>query len=861
VSPAGPKKIRVYEIAKDLKMSSDAVVEMIRALEIPVRSHMSTVDPNVVGLLREKMAEEKKVVKRDVARKQQAKESARAKPAEAVPPTATVIPPSAKAIPPAAKVVPPEAKAAAAESRTAAPEAKTVPAETKAAAPKVVPPRAPKVTPPAPPAEQPAAPRPPVPAETKKPPVAQPPRPPAVPRTPRRVVPRTPPPPAQRPPMAAGFKPPASGMRDLRQQRPRTGPGRRRDKKKKRVVDQKLVAESVRKTLASMEAGRGTRRRRRDRDADGAGAATETTQKIVSVPEFITVGELAGQMGEKPQEVLAACLNLGLMVNINRRLDKDSIVAVADEFEYGVNFVSEYGTDIVEDETEIQEEDLRDRPPVITVMGHVDHGKTSLLDYIRETNVIAGEAGGITQHIGAYQVLVQERRLTFLDTPGHEAFTAMRARGAQVTDIVVLVVAADDRVMPQTIEAIDHARAANVPIVVAVNKIDLPGANPELVKQELTRHNIVVEEFGGDIPVVPISAKQGTNIDKLLEILVLQADLLELKADPDRRSKGVVLEAKMERGRGIIPTVLVQQGTLRVGAPFVAGQAYGKVRAMQNERGQQVTEAGPSTPVEVLGWDSMPQAGDTFNAVAEEREAREVATKRQQLVREHEARPAPQITLADLHSQIQEGQVTELKLVIKGDVDGSVEALADQLGKLSSDEVRLKVIHQGVGRINEGDVLLASASNAIIIGFHVRPDPGARELANREKVDIRLYQVIYEAIDEVRSAMTGLLKPEIKETVQGSAEIRKVFQVSKSGAIAGCMVVAGKITRYSKARLIRNQDVIWEGELESLKRFKEDVRDVQSGFECGIKLNGMDEIKEGDIIEAYVLEEVARQTI
>jgi translation initiation factor IF-2 len=661
--------------------------------------------------------------------------------------------------------------------------------------------------------------------------------------------------------MATGFRSPPGSGRDLSQQRPRTGPGRRRDKKKKHVVDQKLVAESVRKTLASMDAGRGTRRRRRDREGDGAESSMEATQKIISVPEFVTVGELATQMGEKPQDVLGACLKLGMMVNINRRLDKDSILMVADEFEFEVDFLSEYGAEMIEDEPEITEADLVDRPPVITVMGHVDHGKTSLLDYIRQTNVIAGEAGGITQHIGAYQVNVHDRHLTFLDTPGHAAFTAMRARGAQVTDIVVLVVAADDRVMPQTIEAIDHARAANVPIVVAINKIDLPGANVDLVKQELTRHNVVVEEFGGDVPVVPISAKLGTNIESLLEILVLQADILQLKADPNRRAKGVVLEAKMERGRGIVPTVLVQQGTLRVGGPFVAGQAYGKVRAMQNERGQQVHEVGPSTPVELMGWNSMPQAGDSFSVVAEEREAREVATKRQQLVREHEFRPVKHVTLTDLHAQILEGQVTELRLVIKGDVDGSVEALADQLGKLSSDEVRLRVIHQGVGRINEGDVLLASASDAIIIGFHVRPDPGARELANREKVDVRLYRVIYEAVEEVKRAMTGLLKPDIKETVQGSAEIRKVFQVTKSGAIAGCMVLAGKVTRNSKTRLIRNQDVIWEGGLDSLKRFKEDVRDVQSGFECGIKLDGMDEIKEGDIIEAYVLEEVPRESI
>jgi translation initiation factor IF-2 len=492
------------------------------------------------------------------------------------------------------------------------------------------------------------------------------------------------------------------------------------------------------------------------------------------------------------------------------------------------------------------------------VMGHVDHGKTSLLDYVRRANVVAGEAGGITQHIGAYQVVVEGRKITFLDTPGHEAFTSMRARGAQVTDIVVLVVAADDRVMPQTVEAIDHARAAGVPIVVAANKIDLPAANVELVKQELTRHALVVEEFGGTVPLVPISAKKGVNIEKLLEIILLQADLLELKADPTRRARGVVLEAKVEQGRGIVPTVLIQQGTLRVGMPFVAGQAYGKVRALLNERGHPVSEAGPSAPVEVLGWDTLPQAGDAFNAVVDEREAREIAGKRQQLAREQERRGVKHVTLTELYAQIKEGAVSDLNLIIKGDVDGSVEALADSLGRLSTSEVRCNVIHQGVGQIAESDVLLAAASNAIIVGFHVRPDPRARELANREKVDIRLYSVIYEAVDEVKQAMSGLLKPEMKEVVLGSAEVRRVFQLTKAGTVAGCMVVAGQIPRGARVRLVRNQDVIWEGRLASLKRFKDDVREVQSGFECGIGLEGYDDLKEGDLIEAFQVEEVAR---
>ncbi|HKA25373.1 MAG TPA: translation initiation factor IF-2, partial [Candidatus Eisenbacteria bacterium] len=476
----------------------------------------------------------------------------------------------------------------------------------------------------------------------------------------------------------------------------------------------------------------------------------------------------------------------------------------------------------------------------------------------RKANVVAGEAGGITQHIGAYQVEIEGRRITFLDTPGHEAFTAMRARGAQVTDIVVLVVAADDRVMPQTIEAIDHAKAANVPIIVAANKIDLPAANVDMLKQELTRHNLIVEDYGGTVPLVPISAKKGTNVDKLLEIILLQADLLELVADPTRRAKGVVLEAKVEQGRGIVPTVLIQQGTLRVGSPFVAGTAHGKVRALLNERGKTVQDAGPSAPVEVLGWDSLPQAGDTISGAADEREAREIANKRQQLAREQERRAVKHVTLTDLYTQIKEGAVSELRLIIKGDVDGSVEALADALGRLSTDEVRANVIHQGVGQISESDVLLAAASEAIIVGFHVRPDPRARELANREKVDIRLYQIIYEAVEEVKSAMSGLLKPEQKEVVLGSAEVRRVFEISRTGRIAGCMVVAGNIPRSARVRLIRNQDVLWEGRLGSLKRFKDDVREVAAGFECGIGLDGFDDLQEGDLIEAFQVEEVAR---
>jgi translation initiation factor IF-2 len=606
-----------------------------------------------------------------------------------------------------------------------------------------------------------------------------------------------------------------------------------------------------------MEAGRGRRRhRRRGEDGEGAEVATEDL-KALKVNEFLTVSELANAMQVKPQEVLQACLDLGIMASINRRLDKDAIEIVADEFGFKAEFVNELVEEDTEDET-VDAARLVPRPPIITVMGHVDHGKTSLLDYIRKTSVVAGEAGGITQHIGAYEVEVDGKEITFLDTPGHEAFTAMRARGAQVTDIVVLVVAADDRVMPQTREAIDHAKAASVPIVVAINKTDLPDSNVDMVKQDLSRAGVAVEEYGGKTVAVPISAKKGTNIDKLLEYLALEAELLELKADPNRRAKGVILEAKVEQGRGIVATVLVQQGTLKVGDAFVAGQQSGKVRAMTNERGKPVKEAPPSTPVEVLGWAGNPQAGDTFAVLEDEREARELAGRRQQLAREQEHRKGGRITLEELHQQMKTGEVGELNLVLKGDVDGSVEALAEAFSKLGSSEVKIRVLRQGVGQISESDVLLAAASNAVIVGFHVRPDPKARELANREKVDIRLYQVIYEAVDDVKKALAGLLRPEIKETVTGTAEVRNVFTLSKAGTVAGCLVVSGTIQRSSKARLVRKNDVLFDGRFASLKRFKDDVREVQAGFECGIGLEGFDAIQVGDHIEAYTREELAR---
>jgi translation initiation factor IF-2 len=621
-------------------------------------------------------------------------------------------------------------------------------------------------------------------------------------------------------------------------------------------VDEKLVAESVRKTLASLDQSQ--RRRHHHRDEEGGEASAEAA-KVIRATEFITVAELANLLEVRPQEVITTCMRLGLMATMNKRLDKDSIQAVADEFGFGVEFVSEYAEEVETQTEEAVEERLVSRPPVVTVMGHVDHGKTSLLDHIRKTNVIAGEAGGITQHIGAYEVEVMGGKdITFLDTPGHEAFTAMRARGAQVTDLVVLVVAADDRVMPQTIEAIDHAKAAGVPIVVAINKIDLPGARPDLVKQELAARGVVVEEYGGKTVAVEVSAKKGTNVEKLLEMIVLEADLLDLKADPTRRAKGAVLEARVEQGRGIVASVLVDSGTLRVGDAFVAGQHWGRVRAMFDERGRTVKAAGPSTPVEVLGWNGTPGAGDIFAAFDDEREARDLANKRQALHREHEFRAASKIRLTDFHARMAQGETSELKMIIKGDVDGSVEALSESLAKLSTSEVQVHVIRQAVGQISESDVLLAAASDAIIVGFHTRPDPKARELAEREKVEIRFYDIIYKAVEEVKSALEGLLKPELKDVVTGSAEVRQVFRLSKAGTVAGCMVSSGTIPRTGKVRLLRAGAVEWTGRIAALKRFKDDVREVASGFECGITLEGRDDIKVGDVIEAFNIEELAR---
>ncbi len=644
-------------------------------------------------------------------------------------------------------------------------------------------------------------------------------------------------------------------------------------KKKKRVkrfeIDQKEVKEAIRKTLLSMDdsviSGRAVQRKKKRKERE---AEEERRQELkaleqnkIIVTEFIAVNELANLMNVPVSDVISKCIELGLMVSINQRLDVETITLVADEFGFEVEFQKEYTSEALEDKFD-EPETLQFRSPVVTIMGHVDHGKTSLLDYIRRTNVVAGEAGGITQHIGAYRVDVGNGKfITFLDTPGHEAFTAMRARGAQLTDIVVLVVAADDAVMPQTIEAINHAQAASVPIVIAINKIDKPGANPEKIKQQLAERNILVEDWGGKYQCVEISAKSGLNVESLLEKILLEAEILDLKANPDRSARGVVVESELDKGRGITGTILVQKGTLRIGDPFIAGIYQGKVRAMFDERGNKVMEAPPSTPVQVLGFEGAPQAGETFVVVESDRMAREIGLKRQQLKREQDQKQVHHVTLDEIAKQISIGGVKELPLIVKGDVDGSVEALSDSLMKLSNQEVIVRVIHKGVGGISESDVLLASASDAIIIGFHVRPNLNARKLAETQKVDIRLYSVIYDAINEVKSALEGLLSPEISEEVVATLEIRDTFKVPKFGTVAGCYVSDGKISRSSKVRLIRDGIVIHEGEIASLKRFKEDVRDVDSGYECGLNIANFNDIKTGDIIEAYKIVETKKKLL
>ena len=580
--------------------------------------------------------------------------------------------------------------------------------------------------------------------------------------------------------------------------------------------------------------------------------------RILKLTEFVTANDLASLMNVPVNNVIATCMSLGIMVSINQRLDAETINIVAEEFGFQTEYVSAEVAEAMEEEVD-SEEDLTQRPPIVTVMGHVDHGKTSLLDYIRNANVIAGEAGGITQHIGAYNVVLDDgRRITFLDTPGHEAFTAMRARGAKVTDIAIIIVAADDNVMPQTVEAINHASAAGVPIVFAINKIDKPNANPDKIKEELANMNYLVEDWGGKYQSQDISAKKGTGVKELMEKVLLEAEMLDLKANPNRRATGSIIESALDKGRGYVATVLVENGTLHTGDVVLAGTHFGRVKAMFNERNARIKEAGPSAPVLILGLNGAPTAGDQFKVLGSDQEAREIATKREQLQREQGLRTHKLLTLDDIGRRIAIGNFQELNIIVKGDVDGSIEALSDSLIKLSTQEIQVNVLHKAVGQISESDITLAAASNAIIVGFQVRPSIAARKLAEKEGVDIRLYSIIYDAIEEVKAAMEGMLSPEIKEEVTATVEVRETFHISKVGTVAGGIVKEGKIKRTNKVRLIRDGIVIYTGELGSLKRFKDDVKEVATGYECGLNLANYNDIKVGDLIEAYEEVEVKK---
>ncbi|MCY3683842.1 MAG: translation initiation factor IF-2 [Gemmatimonadetes bacterium] len=799
------KKKRVYEIAREFNLSSVAMVEQIRSLGFEVKNHMAVCTTEMVEAVQEKFDSERQATRRKLRRKDDEKKESKTR----------------------------EQKPRVSRFRSVQSDKKTETSSERRQRPR----RRRRRT------DYPTV-------------VVE-----DVSQTPVQPEPETkaPEPKKEKPVVKDKTK---SEEKPVQEKRSRTrSPRKRRRRRKRPVIDEREVSENVRRTLAQMSSGAAPSRVRRRRRQDSEEPEEGTTDgQVLKVNEFTTIGELASQMDVRPTEVITQCLKLGMVVTINQRLDMDTITLVADEFGFGVEELEEYGEEVLaEAEIEAPGDSLKPRPPVVTIMGHVDHGKTSLLDYIRETNVMEGEAGGITQHIGAYHVeLGDGREICFLDTPGHEAFTAMRARGASVTDVVVLVVAADDSVMPQTVEAIDHAKAANVPLVVAINKIDLPTSDPDKIKRELTEHNVIVEDYGGNVQVCEISAKTGHNIDALLELLALETEMLELVASPDKRAKGTIVESKLDRGRGNVATVLVQEGRLQVGDPFITGMFSGRVRAMLDERGISVTTAGPSRPVQVLGLAGLPQAGDTFHVVENEREARDISQKRQQLRREQEFHRVRRVSLSDIHSQIETGNMEELRLIIKGDVDGSVEAMQDALLQIEHEEVHLSVIHRAVGAISESDILLASASDAIIIGFNVRPDANAREVAARERVDIRLYRVIYEIVEDIRAALSGLLAPKIEENVQGEAQVRELFQVPSVGTIAGCLVSQGLIHRTTNARVLRDGVIVYEGRIGSLRRFKDDVREVQNGFECGIGIENFNDVKVGDVIETYELVETTR---
>ncbi|MBD3391931.1 MAG: translation initiation factor IF-2 [Chitinivibrionales bacterium] len=792
-------KEKVYKLAQEFKVSSEALVQMLRGMGIPVKSHMSTVDEKVRAELKKKFEQERASIKKQYQRKKQMLTKAR----EDL---------LAKA----------EKAGAAAEA-----EAKAAEAKPKEAA--------------APTRRRPPGPRGPRPRGHRS--VA------GAPKEDGIVVSESPPPITQ----STEQKRPAAAP----QRKGRRRGGRRREPAPE--VDQIQTKANIRKTLAKIGAGTARRKYKKEAKADDQAEAEE--KKVLHVSEFVTANELANMMGVKASEVIAKCLEMGMFVTINQRLDFETIELLADEFGFAAQLMSEYAVE--EDEEEEDQEQVQGeavaRAPVVTVMGHVDHGKTSLLDHIRKTNVIAGESGGITQHIAAYEVETKHGKVTFLDTPGHEAFTAMRARGSQITDVIVLVVAADSGVMPQTKEAIDHARAAGVPVVVAINKIDLPTASIDKVKGELAQNDVVVEDYGGQVSCVQISAKTGEGVDKLLEILALETEILELKATPEGRASGVVIEAELDRGKGSVATVLVQRGTLRAGDPFVTGIHHGRVRDLYNERGVSVDSVGPSQPVVVLGLSGTPQAGDSFRVTGDEKEAREISGRRRLAQREREIRRIGSVSLDHLYEQIQAGNVQTLNLIIKGDVDGSVEALATSLEKLSTPEIQVRVIHKSVGAIKETDVNLAAASNALIVGFHLSPNSKIRELARQQGVDIRTYRIIYEAVDAVRNAMEGMLAPEIKENVLATIEVREVFKISKIGQVAGCFVTSGTVTRGARARVIRDDIEVADTRIATLKRHQDDAREVQNNYECGLTLEKFSDYRPGDRIETFEEIEIARK--
>ncbi len=659
------------------------------------------------------------------------------------------------------------------------------------------------------------------------------------------------------------------------QNQPRPGEGRRNKGKNlppkpivRPEVSDEEVSKQVKDTLARLTAkgakNKSAKYRKDKRDAvaermSEAYEREEQERSVLKVTEFVTVSELATMMNVSPTQVITACMNLGLMVSINQRLDAEALVVVAEEFGFTTEFVSVEIQEAINDEETDREEDLVPRPPIVTVMGHVDHGKTSLLDNIRKTNVIEGEAGGITQHIGAYSVVLNGQKITFLDTPGHEAFTAMRARGAAVTDVAIIIVAADDSVMPQTIEAINHAQAAGVPMVFAINKIDKPQANPDHIKEQLSQMNYLVESWGGKYQDQEVSAKKGLNLDKLLEKVLLEAEMLDLKANPNKKAQGTVIESTLDKGRGYVSTILVQSGTLHVGDVILSGTATGRVKAMFNENGKKVTTAGPSTPVQVLGLNGAPQAGDTFNVMEDDRSAREIANKREQLARMQGIMTQKHVTLDEIGRRIAIGSFKELNIIVKGDVDGSVEAMSGSLIKLSKETVQVNVIHAAVGQISESDVLLAAASNAIIVGFQVRPSASARKLAEKEEIEIRLYSIIYDAINDIKDAIEGMLEPVMKEEIVASVEVLEIFKITKVGTVAGCIVREGKLTRSTPIRVIRDGIVIYTGKLGSLKRFKDDVKEVTVGQDCGLNIESFNDIRVGDIVEGYEQVEVKRK--